>query len=86
MTGHWLDLWDHPEHETCKVLKGIKELSEWQQEQQSGSPGLPATTDTTANVDAEGSKGLTPAKVIQEFNVGARDLGPLHLYVLSGCT
>ena len=67
MTGYWLDLWDHPEHETCKVLKGIAELDDseqQQQQQQPGPPAIPATTiATAANVDAEASKGLKPAKV-----------------------
>ncbi|CAM9786487.1 unnamed protein product, partial [Ectocarpus sp. 6 AP-2014] len=69
LTGYWLDLWDHPEHETCKILKGIKEFGDGkqqQQQQQQPESGPPETQASTSA--AEGAKppgvlqGLNPAK------------------------
>lgn len=63
LTGRWLDLWDHPEHDTCKILKGIREIDDGMQ--LPGSPKLPSTEDTTAGtIEARDGNRLTPAKVV----------------------
>lgn len=63
MTGRWLDLWDHPEHDTCKILKGVRELDDGVR--LPGSPKLPSTAQTSADKDEipDGNR-FTAAKVI----------------------
>lgn len=69
LTGCWLDLWDHPEHGTCKVLKGVKEFGDGKQQQQqqpeSGPPETQASTSAAEEAKPPGVlQGLNPAKVI----------------------
>lgn len=62
LAGHWLDLYDHPEDEGCRILKGVKEPHD-------GPPGAPVYTSTPTITEAqdedtlEAVQGLTPAKV-----------------------
>lgn len=76
LTGHWLDLWDHPEHQTCKILKGVRDLGDVgqrqqeQEQQQRASPTrnpTPAATSTTEeNGGSATVQGLIPAKVMAQ--------------------
>ncbi|CAN0528702.1 unnamed protein product, partial [Ectocarpus sp. 12 AP-2014] len=67
LTGYWLDLWDHPEHETCKILKGVEEFGDGKQQQQQHLESGPLETPASTSA-AEGAKppgvlqGLNPAK------------------------
>ncbi|CAM9142315.1 unnamed protein product, partial [Ectocarpus sp. 13 AM-2016] len=67
LTEYWLDLWDHAEHETCKILKGVKEFGDGEQQQQPQPESGPLETQASTSA-AEGAKppgvlqGLNPAK------------------------
>ncbi|CAM9557626.1 unnamed protein product, partial [Hapterophycus canaliculatus] len=67
LTGHWLDLWDHPEHPTCKILKGVRDLSGvGQRQQEPASPTRDPAQATMSTTEENGNsatvQGLIPAQ------------------------
>lgn len=71
LTGYWLDLWDHPEHETCKILKGIKEFDDGKQQpqqQQRQQKQQPESVPPETQASTSAAEGVTPPEALQGLN------------------
>lgn len=69
LAGYWFDLWDHPENEGCKIMRGVT-VEEDGRFAAEGCTSTSATLDPEAGADPGAlSRGLKPAQVLMLYFV-----------------